>query len=432
MEYDHLIVGGGITGMYLAYRLNQKYPKSHIGVLESASQLGGRIHTVKHKGQQFEAGAGRIGLHHQRTLALIHQMGLSDKLIEIPSSTSYITHSSQHISSESHLFHVFAVSRKKWQSVSAMWRQVLNESKNVSTAFLTDLPFVSFLYMILLPNEVQLLLFVFGYLSEVLDGNAYATIQTIQDDFRITEKHRDKAQFAVLSGGLQQLIEKIHHTLLQSSHVDVRCNERVTSMQRVHRGIQLIHTSSGQEYMAKRVYYTLPQDALLSIPYFSSDLVLQQAVRGQPTVRIYAKYPIPKGKKAWFAGLHKTVVDNPIQFIIPMNESSGLIMISYSDSYNALFWMSLKNQAQIKSHLKTYLDRLFPDRTIPAPQWIYICDWKVGFHTWNPGYNHHIVSQHVKKTYESKGIHILGETYAARQGWVEGSLESVDALLLNE
>ena len=65
-----IIVGGGITGLYLARELAKKGTK--ILLIEKDRHVGGRIHTIN----GLEAGAGRIHESHKLTLGLIKEYGL--------------------------------------------------------------------------------------------------------------------------------------------------------------------------------------------------------------------------------------------------------------------------------------------------------------------------------------------------------------------
>ena len=56
MKYDAIIIGGGITGLSIAYRFIDSYKK--ILLIESTGRLGGRVNTIKDSnGLTYEAGA---------------------------------------------------------------------------------------------------------------------------------------------------------------------------------------------------------------------------------------------------------------------------------------------------------------------------------------------------------------------------------------
>jgi len=44
--YDYLIAGGGIAGLYTAYRILKHSPSAKICILEAANRLGGRLHSI--------------------------------------------------------------------------------------------------------------------------------------------------------------------------------------------------------------------------------------------------------------------------------------------------------------------------------------------------------------------------------------------------
>ena len=48
--YDTAIIGAGVSGLYSAYRLNQKYPNHKIGVFDMLDRIAGRLWSIKFKG----------------------------------------------------------------------------------------------------------------------------------------------------------------------------------------------------------------------------------------------------------------------------------------------------------------------------------------------------------------------------------------------
>ena len=86
--YDLIIIGGGISGLYLAYNLCEKY--KNILLLEVSSELGGRIKTDYIDDFPIEMGAGRFSNHHKNLFKLIKDLNLKDKCIELPKNKSYL------------------------------------------------------------------------------------------------------------------------------------------------------------------------------------------------------------------------------------------------------------------------------------------------------------------------------------------------------
>ena len=84
------IIGGGITGLSIAYRFIESY--KNILLIESTNKLGGRIKTINDNKNKliYEAGAARISENHTKTLNLIEELELDEKLIKLPKDTNYI------------------------------------------------------------------------------------------------------------------------------------------------------------------------------------------------------------------------------------------------------------------------------------------------------------------------------------------------------
>ncbi len=76
-----VIVGAGISGLALAYRLQQQAPGLDITVLEQADRPGGKIWTHRQEGFQVEAGPNGFLDTKPATLALCRDLGLSDQLV---------------------------------------------------------------------------------------------------------------------------------------------------------------------------------------------------------------------------------------------------------------------------------------------------------------------------------------------------------------
>lgn len=75
MKQRVLIIGGGLSGLCLAYRLQQQGCKPL--VLEAAHRFGGRIHTVSGEhGTPLELGATWFSVQHPALLSLVAELGL--------------------------------------------------------------------------------------------------------------------------------------------------------------------------------------------------------------------------------------------------------------------------------------------------------------------------------------------------------------------
>lgn len=76
-----VIVGAGLSGLSLAYRLHRAHPDVSITILERASRPGGNIWTERRNGFQVEIGPNGFLDAKPSTIQLCRDLGLSDKLI---------------------------------------------------------------------------------------------------------------------------------------------------------------------------------------------------------------------------------------------------------------------------------------------------------------------------------------------------------------
>ena len=144
---------------------------------------------------------------------------------------------------------------------------------------------------------------------------------------------------------------------------------------------------------------------------------LTQSVKVEPLFRIYAVY-----NKAWFKDLPKIVTNEKIKYIIPINEKTGLIMISYTDGKNARYWYKMSEKEQ-KHELTTQLNKIFPDKKISQPKHIFNHYWETGASYWKPSYNSDKLKIKMLKP-TKHNLFICGDSFSSRQAWIEGALES--------
>jgi hypothetical protein len=141
----------------------------------------------------------------------------------------------------------------------------------------------------------------------------------------------------------------------------------------------------------------------------------------EPLLRIYAVFPV-KQNQSWFSGLSKIVTSYPIRHIIPMNSSTGTIMISYTDGNDARYWMK-QSPKIVQSKIMSSIRSLFPDLFIPHP-------WTSGCTYWLPGlYNVQEESMNSLQPNKKIPLFMCGESFAVHQAWMESALQQADHLL---
>jgi protoporphyrinogen/coproporphyrinogen III oxidase len=83
---DIVVIGGGVGGLAAAFRLRQRARQSgrplHLTVLESDVRWGGIIQSSRDNGCLIEHGPDSIIRNKPAGMALIHDLGLDESLIE--------------------------------------------------------------------------------------------------------------------------------------------------------------------------------------------------------------------------------------------------------------------------------------------------------------------------------------------------------------
>jgi len=406
----NIIIGAGITGLYLAYNLIKikKISPDDIIIFEKSQRIGGRIFTYDNTDYdlKYSAGAGRLGKKHKIVMKLIKEFKLEEYIIDINKDKLYFVNDKLMNEGELLLYY-----NSKFKTLNKLWSYAINKKINADTKAINLHNYFS---LFLSSNDVELLKVSLGYISEMYDENAYNVLLTLRQDFDVQNN-----EFFVLKGGMHILYEVLYKYIIDRN-VKILLNCELRNIDDVEKSILI----NNNVYNYQRLYITITRKDYIKIPYFDNYNTLLNNVGDCNLLRIYAQY-----KDVWFKDLPKIVTQNKLQFIIPINYDNGLIQISYSDSYNADFWNNLKNKKDIMKHLKRILNEMFPNKNIKDPEWITIHNWDSGSHFWKIGVESDKIQKEIKDIFTKKNIYILGETYCNRQAWIDGALETVHQTL---
>jgi monoamine oxidase len=438
-NYDLVIIGGGIAGLYTLYKLSKSFVHLKILLLESGQRYGGRIYSYKETIDKQEyimdLGAGRLGYHHKLITSLINEVGLKPKIIPIPNTKTYIevtannkvsnkTSTKDYIMDKLTKFFFSPLVSKLGKSTKQSYYLYELLTKYVSASF---------------SRKVE---DVFEYSSDLNELNAYDAIEYFKYDYN------NETKFFTLNGGLEQIIERLlqaikktrayksHNIKIQNlSNVENITYKKNDASDLFEISVANYNTkgSSPDTLYSKYVICAIPKKSLEQLTIFKPLLSELNSINSINLLRIYEIYDKDKDSgEVWFKNIEKTITNNNVQFVIPINPDNGLIMSSYSDCANARYWNNLlmsKGLDYVKVKLNTKLNLLFSIYNIKVPlsKYIKMYFWDAGVACWKKDVDSDYLSSKLLNPYPR--VFIIGENYSKYQAWCEGALMTSESCI---
>ena len=415
MQSDIIIVGGGISGLYAAYQHIKKNPRLKITILERNRDFGGRIDTFHGKYYTVEAGAGRFHNKQPLIMNLIHELGLDDKVVPISGFDHYMSNGKLY-------------STKPMQKII---KRIILSSKREHVDVLRNTVFLDYAKTIITKDEAELLFDSFGYSSELTDMNAF-------DAIVLMEKHfNPKNQYYVLDGGLSQLVEKLVEKLKANGRVKMYTRHRVNDVEYISshgsdtNKFKITCDNIQRPYYADKCICAVTKETLLKLRIFSPIYPILNLIRTLPLCRIYGQFPVienvPNSEpRPWFKNLPKITTNNNLRIVIPVDESSGTMMISYTDNKFARYWKSIMDNGDVDDVARLH-QKLLQKTTrmqIPIPEHVEMFYWEHGVAYFAPGFNSSTMPNQIMKPYAGIPLYVCGENFSAKNNqWIEGALE---------
>lgn len=392
--YDTIIVGAGISGLYLNYKLKSK---KNVIILEANNIAGGRIQSLKDRFTNIEyiieSGANRISSNHHLMLKLIKQLNLSQNLIE-----SYNT--------KSQLFNILINYAKKQSQ-----KKLIN---NTLKSLIDEIPNI----------KLQDLYKEFGYNSIIETMNACDALKYVEQSY-----HK---KFFIMENGLSSIIKKM------KNYANIKYDTIMSNLF-YKNNLFLLETNRGN-LVCKKLVLAIPKEQLIKIPYLKNikfsksnkNYNLNNLVSENDYIRIYMSFS-KKDKKYWYQNhLDDVVISNGlIRQLIPISLENGIIEI-YCNMTSAKFWQNSSSRGTIKQDLKNELQKLFPRLDVVEPDKVYAYYWKSGTHFWKKGIDSNYFYEKVMQPMSHKNINnlfIIGESYSLCQAWMEGALQTVEDVI---
>ena len=400
MIYDFIIIGGGISGLNSALKLSKN---NKILLIDDRKYWGGRIFTKQHP--HYEEGAARFNDKHILLNNLINKYNLKKEKIIM--RHDYLD------------IHNMEIIKDVDKILDEYFLDLIQKSKKWSSDSLKKISLYEFMNIynsIEYSNEIVNR---FGYYSEIMEMNAYDALNTFKNDFV-------NVQYYYLSEGLSMLCNKIKNEVENNGGI-CKNNTNVKNIKKNNINIFEIETNN-TNYYCNRVIFAIKGHQLGKFRLLQPIHRYIQSVYNAELLRIYAKYPIRKNGP-WFSNIKRLTTNSFLRQIIPIDYSTGLIMISYTDGRDIKVYKDkygkLLSETIILNIIHKELNKLF--NNVPKPIYFKTHYWKVGAHHWKPGYDSDIITGIMLNPLNN--VYICGEAFSTKQAWMEGALETSEKVI---
>jgi len=406
MKYvDIIIVGSGMAGLYSAYKIKQLSPNTTFLVLEKYKKnwIGGRTSNEIFYETEIVTGAG-IGRKDTNPLLIKLMNQLDIHYTEFKSIMNY---------------------SKKFTPVDIV--KVINKLKTEykNHPELHNETFKNFFIKTLGLDLYKQFIISAGY-TDYENADVYETLYNYgMDD--------NKGGWRGLHVPWKKMVNKLYEEI---GHQHFSFSSDVAQIKKIQTNLCLfeVKTSNNKIFYSNKIIVATTISGIQKlVPGASKPNSLYQEIHGQPFLRLYAKFDKKSANILKDYVANYTIVPGPLQKIIPMDTDKGVYMIAYSDNKNA----KLLNPylANTPENRNLYSELIEESLGIPKNSLTIIAlkdyYWPIGTHYYDP------LNKKFKDRDEfvneaqhpEKGMLVVGEVVSRYQGWTEGALESVNAVL---
>ena len=408
-SYDIIIIGSGIAGLYSAYTIQQLAPDTSFLVLEKYKKnwIGGRINNEEFYGTTVVTGAG---------------IGRKDK-----------DHLLQWLLKELHIDYTdfkldvnYALDGDP-VDVNKVFQMLKKEYLQSKDGKGLKKTFKQFAKPLLGAKLYERFIETIGYTDYENEDVSQTLYKYGMDD----NTGGLNGLYIPWKQLIQTLVHKIGTQFIKASNnvTSIQVTDTFTKTETLRKYV--LETDKGVKYYCDKVIIAttitgiqklLPQ--LLNKTEYS----MYNYIKGQPFLRLYAKFPKASADIMRQYVPTYTIVSGPLQKIIPMSKEKGVYMIAYSDNANA---EALKDHLENTAKNRLFFAKLL-EETLKIPsstlQITALLDfyWPIGTHYYSPLPKGLTANEYIHDVqHPLPDILVVGEVVAANQGWTEGALDSV-------
>lgn len=404
--YDVIIVGAGLAGLYTAYNIKKMYPKTRLLLLESnrKAYIGGRIGNDTFYGSNIVVGAGvgrkdtdklliklldELDIKYQPFKVNIRYSNLIQTPIDVKKMLTYL-------------------------------RTMYNKTKDKTSAT----TFKQFATKQLGQEKYKNFVVSTGY-SDYENEDTYEVLYHYQME--------DNASgWTGLSIPWSELVDKLVSYITSEN---IKTSHKVETIDKINEDPCVFKVTSTNKLDTNSIYFSnkvIIATRINTVKNLLPKYKIYTEIHGQPFLYIYAKFDKKSSDLMNQLVPSYTVVPGVLQKMIPF--SNGVFMIAYVDNKNAQI---LQSQIENNQANRTFFEREVEKALDIQPNLLKIISikdfyWPIGTHYYEPLNKTKYTSrpEFIREAqHPEKGLLVVGEAVSRRQGWTEGALESVHAVL---
>lgn len=374
---SHVIIGGGVAGLYCNMLLTKK--KKTCLVLEKNEDVFGRVREHDFHGTRIKCGAGIAVPENKSTVKLLKKFKMSTEIHKGPGI----------VDKRLPPFDM----KNAVKQVKIMYKKMTK--KDLATLTSREILFKYF------TKEFAEEFIHHSEFHDYLDGSFEYLFKYYDID------DLDNAPFGKIYVNWTEFVEKLKLP-------NIRTNYPVTKVEK--RGKIFV---VNDEIQAKEVVFAVTLSALKTIQCIGFSMPdFSQYIGSVPFCRVYAYY-----KDGYDMKDDYVMVDGPVDKIMKINKN--VLMASYADDDNALFWADVK-KLPMPERRRIVRDELKKvGYAFGLPDDVFSSFFKDGDHFVRP-YKGSFDKLLDKLSKPVNGVTIIGEMLSKRQGYVDGALSSVE------
>lgn len=484
LEFDAVVVGGGVSGLYAAYNLQKKHPSWAIALIEASHRFGGRQYSIKTPGCESvtaEMGAMRfIPATQPLITSTIEDLGLKTKSFGNGNENNLLHLRGKRFrvkDLKSQVKVPYKLQGKEvgnspgglmMQAIMGYFPDALKKSEEewayvkdnamINGKYLYEHGFLDLIKAKLSPDAFQFMMQGMGYTSFLANHGAAELFSMLSQDMP------DETGYLTVENGFQSIslallerFKKLGGVVLSNLSLDW-VEKYITSPKNNFVLQSSDNLGFVQQHVAKRVVLALPPTPLKTV--IARSELLQKA---ELESKIASVTPIRASKlhmafeHAWWKdlglshGYSKT--DQALRQCVYMGaekdqsggdrkNSNALLLASYVDGFYSDYWKKYFNHSPEKDVQTTdgltavaqHQLSLMHGVKVPKAYWATFMNWDRpltggGWHFWKTGVKTSEILPKIQQPIKDQDLYLCNEAFSVQNGWTEGALVSAQKIV---